>query len=205
MTAGLDRQLRDRLGLLGLYVAMLINVLVGCSPRSTSSRATGAGHHRPGAAGPARSSSGHQEVPGAHGEDAEMGPEMEKLKKKYADDKDSLAKAQMQFYKEQGMTRSSASADVLADADLDRALERAAEHVRAAARALPLRLHLDQDLSKPDYLVHFSQPIPLLFGMHMSDLTSCPLTGGSVLPADQDAAQAGVMTPEQAQQQKMMT
>ncbi|MEZ0264643.1 MAG: YidC/Oxa1 family insertase periplasmic-domain containing protein, partial [Phycisphaerae bacterium] len=32
-----------------------------------------------------------------------MGPELEKLKKRYADDKEALAKAQMSFYKEQGM------------------------------------------------------------------------------------------------------
>jgi YidC/Oxa1 family membrane protein insertase len=33
-----------------------------------------------------------------------MGPEMERLKKKYGDDKDGLNKAMMQFYKEQGAT-----------------------------------------------------------------------------------------------------
>ena len=40
-----------------------------------------------------RPASDHQEVAGAHGEDEKMGPEMEKLKKKYGDDKDELTKA----------------------------------------------------------------------------------------------------------------
>ena len=66
------------------------------------------------------------------------GPEMERLKKKYGDDKDALNKAMLQFHKEQGLAPVLGCADVSADADLDRPLERAAEHLRAASFAVPL-------------------------------------------------------------------
>ena len=74
-----------------------------------------------------------------------MGPEMEKLKEKYGDDKEGLAQGADAALQGDGLHAGARlPADVPADADLHRAVAGAAEHVRAAARAVPVGLHVDQ-------------------------------------------------------------
>ena len=61
------------------------------------------------------------------------------------------------------------------------------------------------DLSKPDYLVHFQNPVPLIFGMTLRGINVLPLLM-SVVMYFQTKMQPkpATMTAEQAQQQKMM-
>jgi YidC/Oxa1 family membrane protein insertase len=136
-----------------------------------------------------------------------MGPEMEKLKKKYADDKDALAKAQMQFYKEQGMTPVFGCLPMFLQMPIWIALWNSLQSTFELRQA-PFLYGFTwiKDLSKPDGLIHFSQPIPLLFGMHMSGVNILPLLMAVVMYFQTKLQpKPAVMTPEQAQQQKMMT
>jgi YidC/Oxa1 family membrane protein insertase len=136
-----------------------------------------------------------------------MGPEMEKLKKKYADDKDALAKAQMQFYKEQGMTPILGCLPMFLQMPIWIALWNCLQSTFELRHA-PFLYGFTwiKDLSKPDYLIHFSQPVPLyIFGWHLTGLNILPLLMAVVMYM-QSKYQPKPMaaTPEQIQQQKMM-
>jgi YidC/Oxa1 family membrane protein insertase len=136
-----------------------------------------------------------------------MGPEMEKLKKKYADDKDALAKAQMQFYKEQGMTPIFGCLPMFLQMPIWIALWNSLQST-FELRHSPFLYGFTwiKDLSKPDYLVHFSQPVPLPFGWHLTGINILPLLLAVVFYLQTKMQpKPAVMTPEQAQQQKMMT
>ena len=136
-----------------------------------------------------------------------MGPEMERLKKKYADDKDALAKAQMQFYKEQGLTPVLGCLPMFLQMPIWIALWNSLQST-FELRHSPFLYGFTwiHDLSKPDYLVRFAQPIPLVFGMHLSGLNILPLLMAVVMFFQTKMQpKPTTMTPEQAQQQKMMT
>jgi YidC/Oxa1 family membrane protein insertase len=135
-----------------------------------------------------------------------MGPEMEKLKKKYADDKDALAKAQMQFYKEQGMTPVLGCLPMFLQMPIWIALWNCLQST-FELRHSPFLYGMTwiKDLSKPDYLIRFSHPIPLVFGMHISGLNILPLLLAVVFFMQSKLQpKPAAITPEQAQQQKMM-
>ena len=136
-----------------------------------------------------------------------MGPEMEKLKKKYADDKDALAKAQVQFYKEQGMTPVLGCLPMFLQMPIWIALWNSLQST-FELRHSPFLYGLTwiKDLSKPDYLIRFSNSIALPFGMHLSGLNILPLLMGVVFYLQTKMQpKPATLTPEQAQQQKMMT
>jgi YidC/Oxa1 family membrane protein insertase len=136
-----------------------------------------------------------------------MGPEMEKLKKKYADDKDALAKAQMQFYKEQGMTPVLGCLPMFLQMPIWIALWNSLQSTFELRHA-PFLYGFTwiKDLSKPDYLLHFSQPIPLhIFGWHLAGVNILPLLMAVVMYVQSKfQPKPAAATPEQMQQQKMM-
>jgi YidC/Oxa1 family membrane protein insertase len=135
-----------------------------------------------------------------------MGPEMEKLKKKYADDKDALAKAQMQFYKEQGMTPVLGCLPMFLQMPIWIALWNCLQSTLELRHA-PFLYGLTwiKDLSKPDYLIHFAHPIPLIFSMHLAGINILPLLLAVVFYVQSKfQPKPAALTPEQAQQQKMM-
>ena len=85
-------------------------------------------------------------------------------------------------------------------------MERAAEHVRAAAGAVPLGLHVDQgsvQAGPPDQF-RAADPAALRHAPRRAQHAADPDGGGDVLPEEVQPKPA-TMTPEQAQQQKMMT
>jgi YidC/Oxa1 family membrane protein insertase len=136
-----------------------------------------------------------------------MGPEMERLKKKYGDDKDALAKAQMQFYKEQGLTPVLGCLPMFLQTPIWIALWQALQSTFELRHAPFLYgftwIH---DLSKPDYLVHFANPIPLIFGMHLTGINILPILMAVVMYFQTKMQpKPSTMTEEQAKQQKMMT
>jgi YidC/Oxa1 family membrane protein insertase len=136
-----------------------------------------------------------------------MGPEMERLKKKYADDKDALAKAQMQFYKEQGFTPILGCLPMFLQMPIWIALWNALQSTFELRHA-PFLYGFTwiKDLSKPDYLVHFQNPVPLPFGWHLAGVNLLPLLMAVVMYFQTKMQpKPTTMTPEQAQQQKMMT
>ena len=68
-----------------------------------------------------------------------MGPELERLKKKYGDDKEGYAKAQMQLYKEMGFTPVLGCLPMFLQMPIWIALYSALQNeYRLAARAVPL-------------------------------------------------------------------
>jgi YidC/Oxa1 family membrane protein insertase len=135
-----------------------------------------------------------------------MGPEMEKLKKKYGDDKEMLAKAQMEFYKEQGMTPVLGCLPMFLQTPIWIALWNALQSTFELRHA-PFLYGFTwiKDLSRPDYLVHFSQPVQVLF-FHVSGINILPILMGVVFYVQTKLQpKPATMTPEQQQQQKMMT
>src|SRR2546423_15652501 len=98
-----------------------------------------------------------------------MGPEVERLKKKYGDNKDELNKAMMQLYKEQGATPILGCLPMFLQMPIWIALYNSLQNtfeLRQAPFLHPFGIPLTwiHDLAKPDALIGFSQPIPLLFG-----------------------------------------
>jgi YidC/Oxa1 family membrane protein insertase len=135
-----------------------------------------------------------------------MGPEMEKLKKKYGDDKEMLAKAQMQFYKEQGMTPVLGCLPMFLQMPIWIALWNALQSTFELRHA-PFLYGFTwiKDLSRPDYLLHFDQPIHVLF-FTLAGVNVLPILMGVVFYIQTKfQPKPAAMTPEQAQQQKMMT
>jgi YidC/Oxa1 family membrane protein insertase len=136
-----------------------------------------------------------------------MGPEMEKLKKKYADDKEALAKAQMQFYKEQGFTPILGCLPMFLQMPIWIALWNSLQST-FELRHSPFLWGFTwiHDLAKPDYLVKFSQAIPLIFGWQLKGINILPILMGVVFFLQTKLQpKPAAMTPEQEQQQKMMT
>jgi YidC/Oxa1 family membrane protein insertase len=139
-----------------------------------------------------------------------MGPELERLKKKHADDKDELNKAMMQFYKQQGFTPILGCLPMFLQTPIWIALWSALQSTFELRQAPFLRfgwLHLTwiKDLSHPDALIHLANPIVLPFGWQLHGLNVLPLLLAVVFFLQQKTMPRPVATtPEQAQQQKMM-
>jgi YidC/Oxa1 family membrane protein insertase len=136
-----------------------------------------------------------------------MGPEMEKLRKKYADDKDALARAQMQFYKEQGFTPVLGCLPMFLQMPIWIALWNALQSTFELRHA-PLLYGLTwiHDLSRPDFLIRFNSTWHLPFGMTVAGLNILPILMGAVFYLQMKfQPKPPTMTPEQEQQQKIMT
>ena len=132
-----------------------------------------------------------------------LAPQMQKLKTKYADDKDALNKEMMKLYKDQGFTPLLGCLPMLLQMPIWIALWgglNASVELRHAA-FLPIWL---TDLAAPDKLITFSSALPLIgtsfhllpilvaVSMFFQTKLNPQMTGGAAA------------TPEQAQQQKMM-
>jgi YidC/Oxa1 family membrane protein insertase len=135
-----------------------------------------------------------------------LGPEVERLKKKYGDDKDELNRQMMGLYKDQGIGMYLGCAPMFLQMPIWIALWSALQSTFELRQAEFLYgftwIH---DLSKPDALIHFSTPIPLVFGWHLASINVLPLLMMVVTWMNQKyMPQPTATTPEQEQQQKMM-
>jgi YidC/Oxa1 family membrane protein insertase len=136
-----------------------------------------------------------------------MGPEMERLKKKYADDKDELNRQMMQFYKAQGAAPILGCLPMFLQMPIWIALYSSLQSTFALRQA-PFLWNLTwiHDLSKPDFLLHFSHSVALPFGAHMEGVNLLPLLLGAVFFVQQKymTPPNPAMTEDQLKQQKMM-
>jgi len=137
-----------------------------------------------------------------------MGPELERLKKKYADDKEALAKAQMEMHKEMGIAPFLGCLPMFLQMPIWFALYSALQNDIVLRQAPFLWgwtwIH---DLARPDRLFHWDQhpfTVPLI-GMKVVSLNVLPLVVAVVMFLQQKMQpQPPTLTPEQASQQKMM-
>jgi YidC/Oxa1 family membrane protein insertase len=143
-----------------------------------------------------------------------LAPEMERLKKKFGDDKDGLARAQADMYKEMGMSPVLGCLPTFLQMPIFIALWRSLQTTFELRQAPFLRwpglppLTWIKDLSEPDYLIHFSHPISLyVFGWHLSGINLLPLLMAVVTFLNQKYLMPppAVQSAEQEQQRKMMT
>jgi YidC/Oxa1 family membrane protein insertase len=137
-----------------------------------------------------------------------MGPEMERLKKKYGDDKDGLAKAQMEMHKEMGITPFLGCLPMFLQMPIWIALYSALQN-DIALRQSPFLWGLTwiHDLARPDRLLSWDQhpfTVPF-FGMKVASLNVLPIVMAVVMFLQQKLQpQPPSLTAEQASQQKMM-
>jgi YidC/Oxa1 family membrane protein insertase len=137
---------------------------------------------------------------------------MERLKKKFGDDKEGFTKAQMELYKNVGFTPVLGCAPMLFQMPIFIALWRALQttfELRQSPFLYFFHTHFTwiHDLSQPDFLVKFAQPLPLfIFGWHISGINVLPLAMAVVTFINQKyfTPKPAALTPEQEQQQKMM-
>ena len=138
-----------------------------------------------------------------------MGPEMERLRKKYGDNKEELSKAMWEFQKSQGVTPILGCLPMFLQMPIWIALWSALQstfELRQAPFLYYFGVHWTwiHDLAKPDGLITWSA-IHLPFGMHLSSLNVLPILMGVVFYLQQKMTpKPPAMTPEQEQQQKMM-
>ncbi len=137
-----------------------------------------------------------------------MGPELERLKKKYANDKEALAKAQMEMHKEMGITPFLGCLPMFLQMPIWIALYTALQN-DIVLRQAPFLWGLTwiHDLARPDRLISWDQhpfTVPLI-GMKVVSLNVLPLVVAVVMFLQQlFQPQPPTLTPEQASQQKMM-
>jgi YidC/Oxa1 family membrane protein insertase len=141
-----------------------------------------------------------------------MGPEMERLKKKYGDDKDALNKAMMQFYKEQGLAPVLGCLPMFLQMPIWIALWSALQSTFELRHSPFLFLQLGSfhqhltwiyDLANPDALISWT-PVTI-FGFTIDSFNLLPILLSVVFYLQQKYTPKPITTtPEQAQQQKMM-
>jgi YidC/Oxa1 family membrane protein insertase len=137
-----------------------------------------------------------------------MGPELERLKKKYANDKEALAKAQMEMHKEMGIAPFLGCLPMFLQTPIWIALYSALQNDMALRQAPFLWgwtwIH---DLARPDRLISWDAhpfTVPLI-GMKVISLNVLPLIVAVLMFLQQKLQpQPPSLTPEQASQQKMM-
>jgi len=141
---------------------------------------------------------------------SKMGPELERLKKKYGDNKEELNKAMMQLYKEQGVAPMLGCLPMFLQMPIWIALWQALQttfELRQAPFLEFFGIHFTwiHDLSKPDHLIEFSRPFTILGLIHVSGLNILPFLLGIVFWLQMKfQPKPPTMTKEQEQQQKMM-
>jgi YidC/Oxa1 family membrane protein insertase len=134
-----------------------------------------------------------------------LAPEMERLKKKFGDDKEGFTKAQMELYKSVGFTPVLGCLPMFLQMPIFIALWQALL-TTFELRQAPFHFTWIHDLSQPDFLVKFAHPFLLPFGLSMAGINILPIAMAVVTFINQKyfAPKPAVMTPEQEQQQKMM-
>ena len=133
-----------------------------------------------------------------------LSPEMERLKKKFGEDKEGFAKAQMELYKSVGFTPVLGCLPMFLQMPIFIALWRALL-TTFELRQAPFHFTWIHDLSQPDQLFKFPHPISLIF-FHVSAINFLPLAMivVSYINAKYFMPQPAAATKEQASQQKMM-
>jgi YidC/Oxa1 family membrane protein insertase len=142
---------------------------------------------------------------------SKMAPEMERLKKKYGDNKEEFAKAQMALYREQGVGGFLGCLPMFLQTPIWLALWNALQSTFEIRQAGFLRwgsVHLTwiADLSQPDKLIDFHHTfvVPLI-GYEITSLNVLPLLMAVVTYVQQALQPVPPnMTPEQQQQRTMM-
>jgi YidC/Oxa1 family membrane protein insertase len=139
-----------------------------------------------------------------------MGPELERLKKKYGDDKDGLNRAMMQFYKEQGATPILGCLPMFLQMPIWIALYSALQST-FELRQSPflqwgnLKLTWIEDLAHPDRLFYFPDKAINLWFFHVDAFNVLPFLLAAVFWLQTKyTPKPPATTPEQEQQQKMM-
>lgn len=136
---------------------------------------------------------------------AKMGPEMERIKKKYGDDKEAMNRAMMEFYKNHGATPIMGCLPMFLQMPIWIALYSGLSSTFELRHA-PFLYGLTwiKDLAKPDHLIELQQPISLLF-IYIDGLNVIPLLLMVAFYLQYKLQpKPPAMTPEQKQQQKMM-
>lgn len=134
-----------------------------------------------------------------------MGPEIERLKKKYGDNKDELNKAMMTVYKEQGFTPILGCLPMFLQMPIWIALY-AALNSTFELRQAPFLWGWTwiEDLARPDRLIEWN-PISLFWGIEIGAFNLLPILLAVVFYLQQEyTPKPPATTPEQVQQQKMM-
>ena len=139
-----------------------------------------------------------------------LGPEMERLKKKYGDDKDAMSKAMGEFYREHGLAALPLGClPMFLQTPIWIALYstlQAEFSLRHAPFLEFFGVHLTwiSDLARPDNLIDFGQPVPLVF-FTIHGINLLPLLLAVVFFFQMKfQPQPVATTPEQASQQKLM-
>jgi len=137
---------------------------------------------------------------------SKLGPEMERLKKKYGDDKEALNKAMIDFHKQQGLRPYLGCLPMFLQMPIWIALYGVLQ-TTFELRQAPFLWGFTwiKDLSQPDYLIKFSHSIPLLFGFQMDGFNLLPVFLAVVMfIQSQFMPKPVAATKEQIQQQRMM-
>jgi YidC/Oxa1 family membrane protein insertase len=139
-----------------------------------------------------------------------LSPELERIKKKYGDDKEGLNKAMMEFYKEQGATPVMGCLPMFLQMPIWLALYAGLQST-FELRHQPFLYGLTwiHDLAKPDNLVSFTPsynlPIPFCGAISISGIHVIPFLLAVVFWFQYKLTpKPPAQTEEQAQQQKMM-
>jgi YidC/Oxa1 family membrane protein insertase len=137
-----------------------------------------------------------------------MGPELERLKKKYGDDKEGYAKAQMELYKGMGITPVLGCLPMFLQMPIWIALYSALQNeIRLRQEPFLWGWTWIHDLARPDRLVAWDAhafTIPLV-GLRIASLNVLPILMGAVFFLQQKyTPKPPAATPEQESQQKMM-
>jgi YidC/Oxa1 family membrane protein insertase len=136
---------------------------------------------------------------------SKMGPEIERLKKKYKDEPDELNKAMMQFYKQQGATPILGCLPMFLQMPIWIALWSSLQSTFELRQAPFLWGYTwIKDLAQPDRLIAFGQTFSI-WKFHLDGINVLPILLAGVFFIQQKFQPKPVaVTPEQAQQQKMM-
>jgi YidC/Oxa1 family membrane protein insertase len=135
-----------------------------------------------------------------------MGPEIERLKKKYGDDKDALNKAMMDVYKDQGPATLLGCLPMFLQMPIWIALWGALQSTFELRQATFLwGFTWIRDLSRPDAVLTWAPFTVPFVHFTISSLNILPILMGVVFYVQQKyTPKPPAATPEQAQQQKMM-
>jgi YidC/Oxa1 family membrane protein insertase len=138
-----------------------------------------------------------------------LAPEIERIKKKYGEDKDEMNKAMMQLYKEQGFTPVAGCLPMFIQMPIWIALWQALQSTFELRQApflhfFGIPLTWIYDLSQPDHLITFERTYHFLF-ISVSGLNVLPFLLAVVFWLQMKfTPKPPTMTPEQEQQQKIM-
>jgi YidC/Oxa1 family membrane protein insertase len=136
---------------------------------------------------------------------AKMGPEIERIKKKYGDDKEAMNRAMMEFYKNHGATPILGCLPMFLQMPIWISLYSGLS-TTFELRHEPFFYGLTwiKDLSKPDHLIEFSEPYNFLF-LHIDGLNIIPILLMVVFYFQYKLQpKPPAMTDEQKSQQRMM-